>query len=91
MLLQNTPFDITCPHCGDETPVTKMFTPGNPRNLLYKFHYDGWLPNGIGRSSRGSGSMEVMSACLSPDEAGKVSNIRGNYYTCLRERGSVAD
>ena len=69
---------VHCVECDHINHVQPVASAGNPRNILLKLHYDGWLPAGIGQKSlRASGSIEVLSACLDEVETAKASNING--------------
>ena len=67
---------LRCRACSKQTDVLIQMVAGNPRNLVYKIHFDGWLPHGIGpRSNRNVSSIELMSGCISATESGKTSHI----------------
>ena len=66
---------IPCSACGGMTTIRVSHAPGNPRNLVYKLHMDGWLQHGIGRVNRSVSSIELVSGCLSSTESAKTKNV----------------
>jgi hypothetical protein len=80
-------WEVHCPHCACLTRVSLRTAPGNPRNQLFKLHYDGWLAYGIGpRSTRSIASVEVTSATLSKADGGKPKDV---FTLCFIPTSSI--
>ena len=65
---------MTCPHCTVTVAHTIRKVNGNPRNLAYIVHWDGFQPFD-GRCNHRSGAIEVQIANMSKEYRQKQSEV----------------
>ena len=64
---------ITCPRCYNDFEHEVKKTRGDPRNLAYDVHWDGWQPFSSGK--RGSGAIELQVVNMSKEDRCAVEEV----------------